>query len=60
MRTFVGSTYDLGRPETIGALRSVLEQIILNLPSDPGLRIAEVNLHEGKLRYVLVDGIIES
>lgn len=59
IQVFMGTTYDIGRPETIGQLKSLLEQIASDLPADQTLKIAEVHLHDGKLDYILVDGIYQ-
>ena len=59
IQIFMGTTYEIGRPETIDQLKSALEWIASDLPKDQDLKIAEVNLHKGKLGYTLVDGIIQ-
>ena len=59
IKTFMGTTYDIGKPETIGEFKSALEQIIKDLPEDDKLEISEVFLKDNKIDYVLVDGIIQ-
>jgi len=59
IETFMGTTYEIGRPETIGQLRRRLKDIASDLPEDPNLKVAEVHVHEGKITYTLVDGIAQ-
>lgn len=59
VETFMGSTYKLGRPETIGQLRSLLERIAADLPDDSDLVISEVYVGENKIAYTLRDGIVQ-
>lgn len=57
IEVFMGAIYELGDPQTVGELKSLLEEIVSDLPPDEDLKIREVYLHENKLSYVLVDGI---
>ena len=59
VKTFMGTDYDLGQPETIGELKKTLEYIINDLPTDNSLEIAQVHAHKNKLEYILVDGIAQ-
>ena len=59
VETFMGTTYKLGRPETIGQLRSLLERIAADLPHDSNLAISEVYLREDKMTYTLKEGIVQ-
>ncbi len=59
VQTFMGTTYDLGRPQTIGQLKSVLERIAADLPLDTDLKISEINLRGDQIAYSLVDGIVQ-
>ncbi|MBT4446310.1 hypothetical protein HOA92_06530 [archaeon] len=56
---FMGTSYQLQDPQTVGELRSQLEQIIQDLPHDNKAKISEVYLKDNKLVYTLKDGIIE-
>ena len=56
---FIGAAYNIGKPKTIGELKSILEQIASDLPEDKNLEVSEVYLHDGKLEYTLVDGIFQ-
>jgi hypothetical protein len=57
--TFMGTTYNIGNPQTVGELRSILEKIVSDLPTDKSLKISEVDLRDGNLDYTLVDGITQ-
>ena len=59
VQVYMGASYDIGKPETVGQLKSVLEQIVADLPSDETLKISEIDLRDGKLDYTLVDGITQ-
>ena len=59
VQTFMGSTYDIGTPETIGKLKKVLEEIIKDLPLDNSLGISEIHLSERGIDYTLKKGIIQ-
>lgn len=56
VEVFMGTTY-VTRSRTIGQFKSLLEEIIEDLPADDDLEIAEVDLRDGKLSYVLKEGI---
>jgi len=57
IQTFMGTTYEIGRPETVGGLKKILEAILADLPKDDSLAISEVTLRDDKLYYILVEGI---
>ncbi|NPE26632.1 hypothetical protein HNV12_01350 [Methanococcoides sp. SA1] len=59
VKFFMGSTYDLGRPETIAELKSLLEQVVADLPEDGSLEISEFVLEKGKMYYILSEGIVQ-
>ncbi len=56
VQIFMGTTYKIGNPRTVRDLRSVLEEIVKDLPDDD-LELEFVNLHEGELDYCLKEGI---
>ena len=57
--TFMGTTYEIGKPENIGQLKGILEQIISDLPEDQNLEIIEVHVADGKIGYTLREGITQ-
>jgi hypothetical protein len=59
VQTFMGTTYDFGRPRTIRELKNLLEEIVSDLPADQTLKISEIDLRDGKLGYTLVDGVVQ-
>ncbi len=56
---FMGTTYDLRGVETVEDLRSLLEQVVADLPEDGSLELAEFVLDKGKMYYILDEGIVE-
>lgn len=61
VNTFMGSEYKIeGDVRTIGELRSMLEGILKDLPEDDSLELAELLCCDGKLSYLLKEGIIAS
>ena len=54
---FMGTDYEIANCETVGELRSKLEEIIKDLPDDQELKIFEVHAHDGCFGYTLKDGI---
>lgn len=59
VETFMGTTYEVGNPRTIGELKSVLEGILSDLPNDSALEILQVDLRDGKIDYTLKEGIVQ-
>ncbi len=57
IEVFMGTTYIIGKPNTIGQLKNVLEQIIKDLPKDEELEVSEVILKKDRIEYFLVNGI---
>lgn len=58
-RYFVGSNYHFENIQTIGNLKSALEEIIEDLPKDSGLEISDFYMKDHELYYVLKEGIVE-
>ena len=58
IEVFMGTTYEIGQPKTVNQLKSVLEEIIKDLPEGDH-KIGEVHVHNGKLTYTLVEGITQ-
>jgi len=56
IKKFIGTTYDVGQPRTIGQLRDVLRELVDDLPHDDDLVISEIN---GSIDYTLEDGIVQ-
>lgn len=54
---FMGSSYKIKGPGTVGQLRGILEGIIADLPEDDSLGISDLVLHKGEFYYVLNEGI---
>lgn len=61
VQTFMGTDYNIGNPKTVKALKAKLEEIITDLPEDKEgkLEIAEIDLRDGKLSYLLNKGIVQ-
>ncbi len=57
LEVFIGTTYDIGVPKTVGELRTKLEEIAADLPKDDSLKIADVDLGDRTLNYTLTDVI---
>jgi hypothetical protein len=54
---YMGTHYVIPKVENIGELKSFLEQIVADLPNDDSLKIGDFGYQDGKLYYILVDGI---
>lgn len=61
IEVFMGTTYkiNLNEIKTLGDFKSVLEQIVKDLPKDDELEIGEIDLRDGEIRYILKEGIFQ-
>lgn len=61
IKIFGSSTYNLGVNSigTIGDLKSRLQLIIDDLPTDSLLEVSQVYLGDGKISYILKEGIMQ-
>lgn len=55
VRYFIGSTYQIGNPKTIGELRERLAEIIEDLPEEDHLKITNLEVSKEGITYILAD-----
>ena len=57
---YMGTDYDIGRPETIGQFKGALEQILDDIKElDDSLKVSEVYMRETTLYFTLEEGIVQ-
>ena len=57
---YMGTTWDLGKLQTVGELKGALEKTLSDLPEDSTLAISEIHLYDHtKFSYLLQDGIAQ-
>lgn len=55
---FMGSTFKLDNPKTVGAMKGQIREILANLPKDDSLEVSDAWFRADEFGYVLAKGVV--